>query len=238
MFLGVSFGYVVGSAIFGGYGRYLVSPVLLSVVFLLFSYPDLVHNPENWVPVPAADVLLALNLAATGGVQAIQAAGFNWWDLFIGIQAGPIGSVSVLGCLLGAIYLLLTNSISWRILGGVSLGMLVSVLIYAELANDNNPMATISAGWHLVLGAFAFGAVFFATDPVSSAATPGGRWVFGVLVGVLTIIIRVSNPSYNEGVLFAVLLASLFSPVIDFCFIEMNIHRRRKRSKHLAADSR
>lgn len=230
VFIGVTFGYVMGSAIFGGYGRYLVSPILLGVVFLLFSYPELVRNPEVWVPVPGAEVMLPLNLVATGGVNAIHSAGFTWWDLFLGKQSGPIGSVSVLGCLLGAIYLILTDSAAWRIMLGALIGMVLAVLIYAELAYDSNPMASISACWHLVLGAFTFGVVFFATDSVSSTATPGGRWVYGLLVGVLATIIRISNPSYNEGVLFAVLLASLFAPIIDFCFIELNIRRRRIRN--------
>ena len=230
--LGVSFGYVMGSAIFGGYGRYLVNPVLLSVVFLLFSYPDLVFNSEIWIPVPNAEVILALNLASIEGISAIQSAGFSWWDLFLGIKPGPIGSVSVLGCALGAIYLILTDSGSWRIIIGAMIGMLLAVLIYSNLTHEANSLSTISASWHLVLGAFAFGVVFFATDPVSSSTTAGGRWVFGILVGILATVIRMSNPSYNEGILFAVLLASLFSPVIDFCFIELNIRRRRNRRRN------
>jgi Na+-transporting NADH:ubiquinone oxidoreductase subunit B len=229
--LGVSFGYVVGTAIFGGYGRYLVSPVLLGVVFLLFSYPELVYNPEIWVPVPGADVMLALNYAASGGQLAVESAGLSWLDLFIGIRPGPIGSVSVLGCVVGAVYLVLTNSASFRIIIGGLIGMFIAVLIYTNLTDVSNPMSTISASWHLVLGAFMFGLVFFATDPVASATTSGGRWVYGILVGILAIIIRISNPSYNEGILFAILLTSLFSPVIDFCFVEMNIRKRRKRLK-------
>jgi Na+-transporting NADH:ubiquinone oxidoreductase subunit B len=233
LFLGVSFGCVIGSAIFGGYGRYLVSPVLLGVAFLLFSYPDLAVNPEIWVPVPGADGLQASNLAATGGIQAVHAAGLSWWDLFLGIQIGSMGSLSVLGCVLGAIYLTITDSASWRIMLGAMLGMLVSVLIFVKLGNHSNPMSTLTIGWHWVLGSFAFGVVFFATDPVASASTAGGRWVFGILVGILTSVIQFSNPTYSEGVLFAVLLASLFSPVIDFCCIELNIRQRKARLKAL-----
>jgi Na+-transporting NADH:ubiquinone oxidoreductase subunit B len=227
--LSVSFGYVIGSAIFGGYGRYLTNPVLLSLAYLIFAYPNLVYNLSNWIPVPGIDTVLALKLAATGGISAVKSAGFSWWDLFFGIRPGPIGSVSVLGCLLGAVYLVLTNSASWRIMLSALLGLITAVMIYQWVASESNPMAALSASWHLVLGAFAFGVVFFATDPVASATTMGGRWVFGFLVGLLTVVIRVSNPSYNEGVLFAVLLASLFSPVIDFCFIELNIRRRKRR---------
>jgi Na+-transporting NADH:ubiquinone oxidoreductase subunit B len=227
--VGVSFGYVVGSALFGGYGRYLVNPILLSLVYMFFAYPDLVFSSNNWIPVPDVDTLLTLKLAATGGVNAIQTAGYSWWDLFIGIRPGPIGSVSVLGCLLGAVYLVLTDSASWRIMLGAVLGLLMTVMIYNLMSNETLPMASISANWHLVLGSFAFGVVFFATDPVASASTASGRWVFGFLIGLLTIVIRVGNPAYNEGILFAVLLASLFSPVIDYCYIELNIRRRKRR---------
>lgn len=233
LFLGVSFGWVIGCAIFGGYGRYLVSPVLLGVAFLVFSYPDLAVNPEIWVPVPGAESLLTANLAASGGIQAIHAAGLSWWDLFLGKQIGPMGSLSVLGCVLGAIYLVLTDSASWRIMLGAMLGMLVSVFMLVELGNNNNPMSTFSVAWHGLLGSFTFGVVFFATDPVASASTAGGRWVFGLLVGILTAVIQFSNPTYPGAVLFAVLLASVFSPVIDFFYIELNIHRRKLRLKAL-----
>ena len=227
--LGVSFGFVVGSAIYGGSGRYLINPALLGLTFLLFAYPDLVFGPDNWIPVPGAETIPALKLAATGGIAAVQSAGFSWWDIFLGVRPGPLGTVSVLACLLGAIYLVLTESASWRIMVGAVLGMLGAVMLFNGLASEVNPMAAIPWGWHLVLGGFAFGVIFFATDPVPAATTVAGRWMFGILVGVLTIVIRVSNPSYNEGVLFAVLLASLFSPVIDFVVVELNIRRRRRR---------
>lgn len=225
--LGVSFGYVIGSAIFGGYGRYLINPVLLSAVFLLFAYPDLVFIAGNWVPVTAAEKTLPLELVAIGGLNAVQAAGYTWWELFLGMRPGPIGSVSVLGCMLGALYLVITGSASWRIIIGALIGMTLSVVVYTELFNEVNLMTSASSYWHVVLGAFAFGVVFFATDPVAAASTSGGRWFFGLLVGMLTVIIRVSNPTYNEGILFALLLASMLSPIIDFCCIELNVRRRK-----------
>ena len=204
---------------------------MLSLVYLFFAYPDLVFNSQNWIPLPEVDTLLPLNIAATGGIEAIKSVGYSWWDLFLGVQPGPIGSVSVLGCVLGAFYLVLTDSASWRVMVSAVLGLLVAVMIYNLTANESNPMAAISASWHLLLGSFAFAVVFFATDPVASASTVSGRWVFGFLVGLLTVIIRVSHPAFNEGVLFAVLLASLFSPFIDFCFVELNIRRRKRRIK-------
>ena len=226
---GMTFGYVVGKAIFGGSGRYLVCPSLLGYAFLLFAYPDLLFGETAWVPVPGVERTPALELAAAGGVEAVRQAGYSLWDLFLGARPGSIGATSVLGCLLGAVYLVFSGAASWRIMVGALFGMIGTVLLFNGIAGNGNVMFQIPWTWHLVIGGFAFGAVFFATDPVTAAMTNAGRWVYGVLVGLLTVVIRVTNPSYNEGVLFAVLLASLFSPVIDFVFVELNVRRRRRR---------
>lgn len=226
---GITFGYVIGKAIFGGSGRYLVCPALLGYVFLLFAYPDLLFGETAWVPVPGVERTPALELAAAGGVDAVMREGYTAWDLFLGARPGAIGATSVLGCLLGAVYLVFTGAASWRIMLGALFGMIGTVLLFNGLAEEGNVVFGIPWTWHLVIGGFAFGVVFFATDPVTAAMTNPGRWVYGVLVGLLTVVIRVTNPSYNEGVLFAVLLASLFSPVIDFVFIELNVRRRRRR---------
>lgn len=227
--LGLSFGLVVGSAVYGGSGRYLVNPVLLGLTFLLFAYPDLVFGPNAWVPVPGFEATPPLGLAVNGGIDAVLAAGYTAWDLFLGVRPGALGSPSVLGALIGAVYLVATDTISWRILAGALLGMMGTVLLFNGLAPEDNAMATIPWGWHLLVSGFVFGTVFFATDPVAAATTQGGRWMFGILVGVLTMVIGVTNPVYNEGVLFAVLLASLFAPVLDFVVVELNIRRRRRR---------
>jgi len=225
---GITFGYLVGKLIYGGSGRYLVCPALLGYVFLLFAYPDLLFGESAWVPVPGVERTPALELAAAGGVEAVQKAGYTPWDLFLGARPGSIGATSVLGCLLGAVYLVFTGAASWRIMLGALLGMIGTVALFNGIAGDD-VVFQIPWTWHLVIGGFAFGVVFFATDPVTAAMTNPGRWVYGALVGLLTVVIRVTNPSYNEGVLFAVLLASLFSPVIDFVFVELNIRRRRRR---------
>jgi Na+-transporting NADH:ubiquinone oxidoreductase subunit B len=227
--LGMTFGMVFGKHVYGGSGRYLVNPAVLGLTFLLFAYPDLVFGEDAWIPVPGFSPAPALELASAGGIQAVLDAGLTWWDLFVGIRPGPIGATSVLGCLLGAGFLILTGTASWRIMLGVMLGMVATVFIFNSLAADVNPVFEIPWTWHLVLGGLAFGTVFFATDPVAAAMTDPGRWAFGVLVGLLVIVIRVTNPSYNEGILFAVLLASLFSPVIDFIVVELNVRRRRRR---------
>ena len=180
------------------------------------------------MPVPGVERTPALELAAAGGVEAVLKAGYTPWELFLGARPGSIGATSVLGCLLGAVYLVFTGAASWRIMLGALLGMIATVALFNGIAGDD-VVFQIPWTWHLIIGGFAFGVVFFATDPVTAAMTDPGRWVYGALVGLLTVVIRVTNPSYNEGVLFAVLLASLFSPVIDFVFVELNIRRRRRR---------
>lgn len=227
--LGVSFGFVVGGAIYGGSGRYLVNPALLGFTFLLFAYPDEAFGPANWIPVPGAETIPALKVAADGGIAALQSAGFSWWDLFLGVRPGPLGAVSVLGCLLGAVYLMMKDSASWRIMLGALMGLWFGLMLFNGFESETNALAAAPWGWHLVLGGFAFGVIFFATDPVAAAMTLPGRWAFGILVGVLTITIRLASPSNIQAVLLAVLLASLFSPVIDFAVIELNIRRRRRR---------
>ncbi len=227
--LGMSFGMVVGKHIYGGTGRYLVNPAMLGLIFLLFAYPDLVFGESSWIPVPGFDQTPALKLAAAGGIEAVLASGLTWWDLFLGVRPGPIGVTSVLGCLLGAAYLVFKGAASWRVMLGFLLGMVATVSLFNSLAAAGNAVFEVVWIWHLVLGGLAFGAVFFATDPVAGAMTNPGRWAFGVLVGLLVIVIRVTNPSYNEGILLAILLASLFSPVIDSVVVELNIRRRRLR---------
>lgn len=232
--LGISFGMVVGKHVYGGSGRYLVNPALLGLIFLSFAYPDPVFGGSRWIPVPGFDQTPMLDLAAAGGIEAVLATGLSWWDLFLGVRPGPIGMTSVLGCLLGAAYMIVTGTVSWRVMFGVLLGVVATTFLFNSLADAGSPVFEIPWTWHLVLGGLVFGTVFFATDPVAGAMTDPGRWAFGVLVGLLVIVIRVTNPANNEAILFAVLLASLFSPVIDFFVVELNIRRRRRRITELA----
>jgi Na+-transporting NADH:ubiquinone oxidoreductase subunit B len=228
--LGMTFGMVVGKGIFGGTGRYLVNPALLGAAFLVFSYSNLLFGEGAWIPVPGYDEPTTIELAIEeGGVPALLSVGYSWWDLFIGNQPGPHGITSVLGCLLGAIYLLVTGTASWRIMLGSFLGMVGTVLLLNNLGPTDNPMFAVPWAWHFVMGGWAFGTVFLATDPVAAATTNPGRWGFGLLVGVLTIVVRVTNPAYYEGVIFAILLASIFSPLFDYMVVERNIKRRRLR---------
>ena len=227
--LGMSFGIVVGKLIFGGSGRYLVNPALLGLAFLVFSYPALLFGEGAWAPVAAYDQPTVLELVMEeGGVKVITAVDYSWLQLFIGDRPGAFGVVSTLGALLGAIFLVFTGMASWRVMLGALIGLIGAVLILNFIAPDN-VLYAMPWHWQIILGGFVFGAVFLATDPVAGPMTDPGRWGFGLVVGVLTAVIRVANPSYYEGVMFAILLACMFSPLIDFVVTEMNIRRRRLR---------
>lgn len=226
---GMSFGIVVGKLIYGGSGRYLVNPALFAIAFLVFSYSELMFSKGAWVPVPGWDQPTVLELVIEErGLDVIAAVGYDWWQLFLGAQPGAVGVVSVLGAALGAIFLILTGMASWRVMVGSLFGLIGVSLICNAVAPDHL-ILSIPWYWHLVLGGFAFGTVFIATDPVTGAMTDPGRWGFGLLVGGLTVVIRLGNVSYYEAMIFAILVASLFSPLIDYVVVQANIRRRRRR---------
>ena len=227
--LGMTFGIVVGKLIFGGSGRYLVNPALLGVAFIVFSYPSTFLGVGAWVPVAGYDQPTVLELVTDeGGVSVIAAVGYNWGQLFLGDRPGAVGTVSTLGALLGAAFLLLSGMASWRIMLGAAIGLTTAAVVFNYLAPGNELFA-VPWYWHLILGGFVFAVVFLATDPVTGPMTDPGRWGFGLLVGILTVVIRVANPTSYEGILFAILLACMFSPLIDFVIVERNIRRRRLR---------
>ncbi len=229
--LGMSFGIVVGKGIYGGMGRYLVSPVVLGFTFLLFSNSDLFLGLGAWIPVPGYDEPTTVELAIEeGGLAALQAVDYRWGQLFLGNQPGPMGITSTLGCLLGAVFLVLSGTASWRIMAGSAVGMIAAVLILNLAGPADNPMFHVPWYWHLVIGGWAFATVFIATDPVAAATTNPGRWGFGILFGALTIIVRVTNPSFFQGAVFALLLACIFAPLFDYYVMERNIKRRAQRA--------
>lgn len=225
--LGMSFGMVVGKLIFGGSGRYLFNPPLLAAAFLVFSYPALIFGPGAWVPVPGYDQPSVLELISEeGGVRAAFAADYAWWDLFLGNRPGAFGTTSTVAILLGAAWLVWQRAASWRVLLG-ALGGLVAAVLLIQATAVENPLLEVDWYWHLVLGGFAFGAVFLATDPVAGAMTFAGRWGFGILVGALTAMIRLSGPAYYEAMMYAILLASTFSPLIDRAVVARHLRRRQ-----------
>ena len=226
---GMSFGIVFGKLIYGGSGRYLVNPAMLGIAFLVFSYSELMFSRGAWVPVFGWDQPTLLELVTEeGGIKVITAVDYSWWQLFLGDRPGAVGVVSVLGAAVGAIFLILTGMASWRVIAGSLFGI-IGVSLLGNVIAPDHLILSIPWYWHVVLGGFAFGTVFIAADPVTGAMTDPGRWGFGLMVGGLTVVIRLGNISYYEAMIFAILLASLFSPLIDHVVVRRNIRRRRLR---------
>ena len=227
--LGISFGVVIGKEIFGGTGKNFLNPALTGRAFLFFAYPAEMSGDRVWVAVDGYSGATPLSLGPIGGMEAIARGGYTWWNAFIGLMPGSLGETSTLACLIGAAFLIYTGVGSWRIMLGVFLGMVGSTLLFNAVGSDTNPMMALPWYWHLVLGGFAFGTVFMATDPVSAAMTTAGRWVFGLLIGFMTVLIRVVNPAFPEGIMLAILFANIFAPLIDHVVIQLNIRRRLRR---------
>ncbi len=227
--VGITFGVVIGKEVFGGTGKNFLNPALTGRAFLFFAYPAAMSGDAVWTAVDGFSGATPLALAALGGMDAVVAAGHGWWDSFFGRMQGSMGETSAAACLLGALFLVWTRVASWRIIAGVFLGMVASVLLLNLIGSDTNPMFAMPWHWHLVLGGFAFGMVFMATDPVSAAMTNAGRWIFGALVGVMTVLIRVVNPAFPEGVMLAILFGNLTAPLIDHFVVRANVRRRMKR---------
>jgi Na+-transporting NADH:ubiquinone oxidoreductase subunit B len=229
--LGISFGVVIAKEVFGGTGKNFMNPALAGRAFLYFAYPIEMSGESVWVP--PVDVITGatpLAIGAQSGVPGIVDSGVTWVDAFVGSVQGSLGETSALACLLGGIFIVYTGVASWRIIAGVLLGMAGTAMIFNAVGSEANPMYGMPWEWHLVLGGFAFGTVFMATDPVTACVTNHGRWVFGVLVGMLTVIIRVVNLAFPEGIMLAILFANVFSPTIDHFVMQANITRRLKRS--------
>jgi Na+-transporting NADH:ubiquinone oxidoreductase subunit B len=232
--LGITFGVVIGKEIFGGTGKNFLNPALAGRAFLFFAYPGDISGDAVWVVVDGFTAATPLALAAAGGVASIDATGVTLMQAFIGDIPGSLGSTSALACLIGAAYLIYTSIASWRIMMGVFLGMVATTLLLNATGSDTNPMFAMTWPWHFVLGGFAFGMVFMATDPVTAAMTDTGRWIYGALIGLMTVLIRVVNPGFPEGIMLAILFANLFAPLIDHFVVRANIRRRQKRLQEMA----
>lgn len=227
--LGISFGVVVGKEVFGGTGKNFLNPALAGVAFLYFAYPESLRTPSVWVAVDGWTGATPLGVATTGGLGAMREAGIRWADTFWGREAGAMGEASAAACLAGAAILLWVRVVSWRVLAGGVAGLVGTALLFEHLAPAGLPMATLPWYWHLTVGGFAFGLVYFATDPVTAAATDPGRWCYGVLIGAMTVLIRVANPAHTEGVMLAILLGNVCAPLIDYAVVWRNARRRERR---------
>jgi len=227
--LGISFGIVIGKEVFGGTGKNFLNPALTGRAFLFFAYPAAMSGDSVWVGVDGYTAATPLGLAAAGGLDAVYAQGYDWFQTFFGFMPGSIGETSTLGILLGAAFLLYTRIASYRIMSGVMVGMIAMSIVFNIIGSETNPMFALPWYWHLTLGGFAFGMVYMATDPVSAAMTNTGRWVYGALIGVMVVLIRVVNPAFPEGMMLSILFANMFAPIIDYFVVQSNIRRRIKR---------
>lgn len=231
--LATAFAVILGKEVFGGTGMNIFNPALLARAFLFFSYPGWMTGDKVWTEglVNAQTVAdgfsgaTPMALSAAGDISGLP----SFMEMFIGTIPGSVGETSTLAILIGAAVLILTGIGSWKIIvsvfgGGLFMGLLFNLF-------SANPYMELPFYYHFVMGGFAFGAVFMATDPVSGSQTETGKWIYGFLIGAFSILIRVLNPAYPEGVMLAILLMNVFAPLIDHYVVRANINRRLKRAK-------
>jgi len=227
------FAVVIGKEVFGGTGMNIMNPALLARAFLFFAYPSQLSGDKVWIA-DKADAYsgatpLGELMTATDKVNLPSVA-----DAFFGFMPGSVGETSFLAILIGAVILLWTGIASWRVMFSVFIGGFAMGWIFNQFG-ANAYMNDVPAYYHLILGGFAFGAVFMATDPVTASQTNTGKYIYGVLIGVMAVLIRVLNPAYPEGMMLAILLLNVFAPTIDYYIVQSNIKRRLKRAKLIAA---
>ncbi|MBN1637811.1 MAG: NADH:ubiquinone reductase (Na(+)-transporting) subunit B, partial [Ignavibacteriales bacterium] len=221
--VGITFGVVIGKEVFGGVGMNILNPALTGRAFLFFAYPAQISGDKVWLAVDGISQATPLAQLSAATIEKFP----TWWDSFIGIIPGSMGETSALACLIGAVILIFSGIGCWRIMLSVVVGALGMSLLFNLIGSSTNPMFNVGPEWHFVLGGFAFGTVFMATDPVSAAVTNKGKYIYGLLIGFLVIMIRVLNPAYPEGMMLAILFGNVFAPIIDKIFINANIKRRQ-----------
>jgi Na+-transporting NADH:ubiquinone oxidoreductase subunit B len=226
--LGISFGVVIGKEVFGGTGKNFLNPALTGRAFLYFAYPAQLSGDGVWVAVDGFTAATPLSVVASEGMAALQST-WSWMDAFIGSIPGSVGETSTLAILIGGVMLLVTRIASWRIIAGVMVGMVALSTLFNLVGSESNLAFSMPWYWHLVTGGFAFGMIFMATDPVSAAMTDTGKWAYGILIGLMTVLIRVVNPAFPEGIMLAILFANLFAPLMDHYVVQANIKRRLAR---------
>lgn len=226
--MGTAFGVVIGKEIFGGTGMNFLNPALVARAFLFFAYPAQISG-NVWVAAVPADGQSGATWLASYAEGAGHLPGHTFMDAFVGLIPGSMGETSVLACLLGAALLLITRIGAWQTMAGVVVGTAITAVGLSAIGSTTNPMLNLPWYWHFVLGGWAFGAVFMATDPVSSAFTKTGKLVYGFLIGLLCVLIRAVNPAYPEGMMLAILFMNMFAPLIDQAVVQANIKRRAAR---------
>jgi len=218
----------------GGVGRNFMNPALAGRAFLFFAYPAQISGDLVWTAADGFSGATALSQWSQGGQAALQhtvtGQPITWMDAFIGNIPGSMGEVSTLALLIGGALIVFTRIASWRIMAGVMIGMIGTATLFNLIGSDSNQMFSMPWHWHFVLGGFALGMIFMATDPVSASFTNTGKWWYGALIGVMAVLIRTVNPAYPEGMMLAILFANLFAPIFDYIVVQANIKRRRART--------
>ncbi len=244
----VIFGVVIGKEVFGGTGMNILNPALTIRAFLFFAYPTWMSGDKVWVQGAVErtqEIADGANLDAISGETILGSLAqgkefaYSVWDMFYGFIPGSVGETSTLLILLGGLFLIFTKIGSWRImlsatLGALAMGLIFNGVVDAGWIGEGSKFYTLmtTPTWHhLLIGGFAFGVVYMATDPVTASQTNRGKWIYGFLIGFLSILIRVFNPGYPEGVMLAILLMNVFAPTIDHYVVQGNVKRRLKRLK-------
>ncbi len=232
--LGISFGVVIAKEVFGGTGMNFINPALAARAFLFFAYPGEISGDKVWTAVPQGAAVDGFSGATLLGqmrvmTQPFEQAGFSWWNAFIGLEPGSMGETSALACLIGAIIIAVTKVGSWRTMTGVALGTIAMALLFNAIGSSTNPWFGVPFWWHMVLGGWAFGAAFMATDPVTSPFSEKGKWIYGFMIGAMVVLIRIVNPAYPEAMMLVILFMNVMAPVIDYGFVKANITRRKRR---------
>lgn len=224
---GTAFAVVVSKEIFGGTGMNVLNVALVARAFLFFAYPAQLSG-RVWIAAEGVDAVSSATMLAAFS-EGRPFAEASWMDAFLGFIPGSLGETSTLFALLAAAFLVITQIASWRIMLGVTLGTALTAFLLNAVGSNTNPMMSLPAHWHFVVGGWAFGTAFMATDPVTASVTRTGQLVYGAGIGILTVLIRVVNPAYPEGMMLAILFMNLFAPLIDHVVFRQNVRRRQAR---------
>ncbi len=231
--MGISFGIVIGKEVTGGTGYNIFNPALVARAFIFFAYPGEMSGDPVWSLADdltaATPLAVAASVPGKDAVSLVSEAGYSFKDMFVGLIPGSVAGTSTLAALAGAVVLVVSKIANWRIMAGGLIGLVAAAILANLLAPaSENTMLTLSPLYHAVMGGFAFGLIFMATDPVSAAQTDKGRWIYGVLIGVLCVMIRVLNQAFVEGIMLSILLGNAFAPMIDYFVLRQNIAKRQK----------
>ncbi|MEZ9199278.1 NADH:ubiquinone reductase (Na(+)-transporting) subunit B [Shewanella sp. 10N.286.54.B9] len=234
--MGITFGVIMAKEVFGGMGYNFLNPALAGLAFIYFAYPSQVTAVTQLVAVDGFSGATTLMQTAAGKMSFADYAWYeafsdpNWWNAFFGFTVGAIGETSTLALLIGGGFLILTRLADWRIVAGVLAGMIATATLFNLIGSSKNELFAMPWTWHLVTGGFAIAMMFMATDPVTTSYTRKGKVAYGLLIGFMTVLIRVVNPKMPEGVMLAILFANLWAPIFDYLVAKANIKRRLKRN--------